>query len=68
MCSNISSYEVKGFVEELEGVETRRTLTRHLKRVEFSDFKGEMETLAIARFLLEHGNALEEMVFTFQLE
>ncbi|GKA66762.1 F-box domain containing protein [Tanacetum coccineum] len=61
---NISSYEVKRFFEELEGVETRRTLTRHLKRVEFSDFKGEKETLDIARFLLEHGNALEEMVFS----
>nr|GEX90639.1 F-box domain, FBD domain, leucine-rich repeat domain, L domain-like protein [Tanacetum cinerariifolium] len=40
---NISSYEVKRFFEELEGVETRRTLTRHLKRVEFPDFKGEKE-------------------------
>nr|GEW49844.1 hypothetical protein [Tanacetum cinerariifolium] len=61
---NISSYEVKRFFEELKGVETRRTLTRHLKRVEFSDFKGGKETLDIARFLLEHGNALEEMVFS----
>nr|GEX67645.1 hypothetical protein [Tanacetum cinerariifolium] len=62
---NISSYKVKRFFEELEGVETRRTLTCHLKRVEFSDFKGEKETLDIARFLLEHGNALEEMVFSW---
>ncbi|GJU78712.1 F-box domain containing protein [Tanacetum coccineum] len=62
---NISSYEVKRFFEELEVVETRRTLTRHLKRVEFSDFKGEKEILDIARFLLEHGNALEEMVFSW---
>nr|GEZ49937.1 hypothetical protein [Tanacetum cinerariifolium] len=62
---DISSYEVKRFFEELEGVETRRTLTCHLKRVEFSDFKGEKETLDIARFLLAHGNALEEMVFSW---
>ncbi|PWA43057.1 F-box domain, FBD domain, Leucine-rich repeat domain, L domain-like protein [Artemisia annua] len=63
---NNSSYDVERFFEELEEVETRRTLTRHLKRVEFSDFNGEnKETLSIARFLLEHGNALEEMVFSW---
>ncbi|PWA74316.1 F-box domain, FBD domain, Leucine-rich repeat domain, L domain-like protein [Artemisia annua] len=65
---NISSREVKIFFEELEEVETRRTLTCHLKRVEFSGFKGEKDTLAIAQFLLEHGNALEEMVFSFNRE
>ncbi|KAL6526289.1 hypothetical protein OROMI_029929 [Orobanche minor] len=48
---------------ELDGAETRGILTRHLKRVEFLEFNGEKQKLDIASFLLEHGNALEEMVF-----
>lgn len=52
-------------MEELDVVDNRRILTRHLKRVEFRGFNGEKESLAIAQFLLEHGNALEEMVFSW---
>ncbi|PWA59322.1 F-box domain, FBD domain, Leucine-rich repeat domain, L domain-like protein [Artemisia annua] len=59
----ITPEEVETFIDEFDEVE-RRTLTCvHLKRVEFPKFSGEKELLAIARFLLEHGNALEEMVF-----
>lgn len=42
-----------------------RILTHHLKKVEFLEFDGERETLAIAHFLFEHGNALEEIVFSW---
>nr|GEV96796.1 hypothetical protein [Tanacetum cinerariifolium] len=55
----------KAFVEELNEVETRRILTRHLKKVKFLELTGEKEYLAIARFFLEHENALEEMVFSW---
>lgn len=51
---------------ELDGAETRGILTRHLKRVEFLEFNGEKQKLDIASFLLEHGNALEEMVFSWR--
>ncbi|GKE20234.1 F-box domain containing protein [Tanacetum coccineum] len=61
----ITPEEVETFIDEFDEVERRRTLTRHLKRVEFPEFNGEKELLATARFLLEHGNALEEMVFAF---
>ena len=50
---------------QLDDIETTNILTRHLKRVEFLEFNGEKQKLVIARFLLEHGNALEEMVFSW---
>ncbi|KAI3521117.1 hypothetical protein L1887_10578 [Cichorium endivia] len=53
---------------ELEDDETRRILTRHLKRVEFLEFNGENIKLDIAEFLLAHGDALEEMVFSWSNE
>ncbi|PWA47788.1 F-box domain, FBD domain, Leucine-rich repeat domain, L domain-like protein [Artemisia annua] len=55
--------QYEAFVGELVEVETTRILTHHLKKVEFLEFNGERETLAIAQFLFEHGNALEEIVF-----
>lgn len=51
----------------LDEVETRRMKTRHLKRVEFSDFYVEEAALA-AQLLLKHGNVLEEIVFTWDNE
>ncbi|PWA75192.1 F-box domain, FBD domain, Leucine-rich repeat domain, L domain-like protein [Artemisia annua] len=62
---DITPEEYEAFVEELDEVETRRILIRHLKKVEFLEFNGEKETIAIARYLLEHGTSLEEMVFTW---
>ena len=56
----ITRKEVETFVDEFDEVERRRTLTCHLKKAEFPKFSGEKELLAIARFLLEHGNALEK--------
>ena len=44
---------------------TRRIITRHLKRVKFIGFSGEKQKLDIARFLLEHETALEEMCFSW---
>lgn len=38
-------------------------MTPCLKRVEFLEFNGERPKLDVARLLLEHGHALEEMVF-----
>ncbi|PWA47640.1 F-box domain, FBD domain, Leucine-rich repeat domain, L domain-like protein [Artemisia annua] len=52
----------------LDEVETRRILTRHLKKVEFLEFNGEKLKLDIACFLLEQGNLLEEMVFRWDYE
>nr|GEV13715.1 hypothetical protein [Tanacetum cinerariifolium] len=49
----------------LADVETRRILTRHLKRVQFHGFTGKMHKLVVASHLLEHGNALEEMSFSW---
>ncbi|KAJ0932113.1 putative F-box domain, FBD domain, leucine-rich repeat domain superfamily [Helianthus annuus] len=43
-------------------------LTHHLKRVEFLEFNGEQQKLDMARFLLENGNELEEMVFSWRGE
>ena len=65
MIQYISSEELETFVEKLDEVKTRTILTRHLKKLEFFNFVGEKETLAIARFLLEHGTALEELVFSW---
>ncbi|PWA61989.1 F-box domain, Leucine-rich repeat domain, L domain-like protein [Artemisia annua] len=62
---DIAPQEYKAFLAQLDEVETRTILTRHLKKVEFREFNGEKETLAIARFLLEHGTALEELVFSW---
>ncbi|GKA29297.1 F-box domain containing protein [Tanacetum coccineum] len=50
---------------ELDEVETWRILTRHLKRVEFLEFNVENQKLDIACLLLEHGNVLREMVFSW---
>ncbi|GKE83363.1 F-box domain containing protein [Tanacetum coccineum] len=41
-------------------------LTNHLERVEFRDFNGEERKLAMARFILEHANALKVMVFSWR--
>lgn len=49
----------------LDEVETRTILTRHLKSVKFLGINGEKRRLVIARFLLEHGNVLEEIVFSW---
>lgn len=69
-CVTIQLYTVedlKVFAEVLDEVETRRMKTRHLKRVEFSDFYVEEAALA-AQLLLKHGNVLEEIVFTWDNE
>ncbi|GKD86268.1 F-box domain containing protein [Tanacetum coccineum] len=50
---------------ELDEVEARGVLTRHLKRVEFVELNGEEQKLGIARLLLEQANKLEEMVFSW---
>ncbi|PWA30567.1 F-box domain, FBD domain, Leucine-rich repeat domain, L domain-like protein [Artemisia annua] len=50
---------------ELDEVEARAVLTRHLKRVEFLELNGEEQRLGVACSLLEHGSALEEMVFSW---
>ena len=65
MIQDIAPEEYEAFVEELNEVETRRILTRHLKKVKFLKFRGEKEDLAIARILLENGITLEEMVFSW---
>ena len=49
----------------LNKAESRSILTRHLKTVKFLGFNGEKPKLGIARLLLEHGKALEEMVFSW---
>ncbi|KAI3495109.1 hypothetical protein L1887_37272 [Cichorium endivia] len=49
----------------LEEPETISLLTRVLKKVEFLEFDEEKPKLAVARALLEHGNLLEEMVFSW---
>nr|GEW46025.1 hypothetical protein [Tanacetum cinerariifolium] len=50
---------------ELDEVEARGVLTRYLKRVEFVELNGEEQKLGIACLLLEQGNELEEMVFSW---
>lgn len=50
----------------LEDGEFNEILTRHLKSVEFLDFIEEKQKLGIARLLLEHGNALDQMVFSWR--
>ncbi|GJZ24466.1 F-box domain containing protein [Tanacetum coccineum] len=62
---DITSEGYEAFLVQLDEVETRTILTRHLKKVEFREFNGEKEILAIARFLLEHGTALEELIFSW---
>ncbi|CAH1429426.1 unnamed protein product [Lactuca virosa] len=51
--------------KKLEEVETRRILTRRLKRVEFLEFNGEDRSLLMARSLLMYGNELEKIVFSW---
>ncbi|GJR95237.1 hypothetical protein Tco_0267411 [Tanacetum coccineum] len=46
--------------------ETSRIFTCHLKKVKFLGINGKKRKLVIARCLLEHGNALEEMVFSWR--
>ncbi|KAL7594101.1 hypothetical protein Lser_V15G31904 [Lactuca serriola] len=48
--------------------ETMSILTRHLKKVEFLEFQENKPELNLARSLLEHGNELEEMVFSWSDE
>ncbi|KAL4584653.1 hypothetical protein LXL04_009259 [Taraxacum kok-saghyz] len=52
----------------LDQEDRRRILTCRLKRVEFSEFDGGYTKLAVAAFLLAHGHALEEMVFSWSNE
>nr|XP_043629881.1 F-box/LRR-repeat protein At5g02910-like [Erigeron canadensis] len=59
-------HEFKTLVQELDDVETRRKLTHHLKTVKFLEFYGQKKKMALARLLLEHGNALEKMVFSWR--
>ncbi|CAI9292405.1 unnamed protein product [Lactuca saligna] len=51
---------------KLDDIASMRILTRHLKLVEFLGFDGDDRKLAIARAIMEHGDALEEMVFLWQ--
>ncbi|GJR13637.1 F-box domain containing protein [Tanacetum coccineum] len=51
---------------ELDEVEPRGILIRHLKRVEFLELNGEKDKLDIARLLLKHANALEELAFSWR--
>ncbi|GJY28277.1 F-box domain containing protein [Tanacetum coccineum] len=53
------------FVQELDEVEAKGVLTRHLKRVEFVELNGEEHKLGITRLLLKQANELEEMVFSW---
>ncbi|KAI3495107.1 hypothetical protein L1887_37270 [Cichorium endivia] len=46
-------------------VATISIVTRYLKKVEFLEFQEEKPELVLARSLLEHGNLLEEMVFSW---
>ncbi|CAI9292390.1 unnamed protein product [Lactuca saligna] len=53
---------------KLDEAERRGILTRHLKRVEFLNFYKEKLILDLVRCLLEHGIALEEMVFRWDCD
>ncbi|CAH1448161.1 unnamed protein product [Lactuca virosa] len=53
---------------KLDEAETRGILTRHLKRVEFLIYYKQKQILDLARCLLEHGNALEEMIFRWDCD
>ena len=48
----------------LDEAEPRSALPRHLIRVIFCGFNGKKHKVSIARHLLEHGNALEEIWFS----
>lgn len=50
----------------LHEIETRKLLTDHLKTVKFLRFNGKKRRVGIARFLLQHGNALEKMLFSWR--
>ncbi|CAI9292398.1 unnamed protein product [Lactuca saligna] len=50
---------------KLDDAETMRVLTHHLKKVKFLEFDEEKPKLDLACALLEHGHALEEMVFNW---
>ncbi|CAH1423080.1 unnamed protein product [Lactuca virosa] len=49
---------------DLDQEDRRRILTCHLKKIEFIEFDGENTKLEVAAFLLAHGDAMEEMVFS----
>nr|KAJ0187006.1 hypothetical protein LSAT_V11C900463360 [Lactuca sativa] len=53
---------------KLDEAERRGILTRHLKRVEFLNFYKEKLILDLACCLLEHGDALGEMIFRWDCE
>ncbi|KAL7591885.1 hypothetical protein Lser_V15G31894 [Lactuca serriola] len=55
---------------KLDDAETKGILTQHLKRVKFLIFykQQQQQILDLARCLLEHGNALEEMVFRWKCD
>ncbi|KAI3711226.1 hypothetical protein L2E82_41160 [Cichorium intybus] len=50
---------------KLDEAATMSIVTRHLKKVEFCEFDEEKSTPGVARALLEHGNELEEMFFSW---
>ncbi|PWA63305.1 F-box domain, FBD domain, Leucine-rich repeat domain, L domain-like protein [Artemisia annua] len=50
----------------LHEIETRKLLTDHLKTVKFLRFNGKKRRVGIARFLIQHGNALEKMLFSWR--
>ena len=52
----------------MDEAERRGILTRHLKRVEFLNFYKEKLILDLACCLLEHGDALGEMIFRWDCE
>ncbi|KAJ0581722.1 putative FBD domain, leucine-rich repeat domain superfamily, F-box-like domain superfamily [Helianthus annuus] len=66
-CPNLESFHL--IVEEEilwpQVLKFDEFLACHLKRVEFLEFHGEKRKVDMARFLLEHGNELEEMVFSW---
>ncbi|CAI9292397.1 unnamed protein product [Lactuca saligna] len=49
----------------LQEAEKINILTRRLKKVEFLEFDDEKQKLDLARALLEHGNELEGMIFSW---
>lgn len=53
---------------KLDDAATMKILTHRLKRVEFLGFDGDEWKVVVARSLLEHGNALEDMAFLWRKE
>nr|GEX06613.1 pentatricopeptide repeat-containing protein At4g32450, mitochondrial-like [Tanacetum cinerariifolium] len=72
-CPNLESLHLlieKGTINNriwaLHEIETRKILHDHLKTVNFLRFNGKKRRVGIARFLLQQGNALEKMFFSWR--